>query len=132
MTDDTPQPVTAPLPPTGVVLLAFLAVMLLVAVSLRVHRPVHRGSLTSRDTGFRINLNHADAATLQLLPGIGPALAQRIIAHRQTEGPFTRPEQLDDVKGVGVVKYSQSRPWITCDPLPRDRAAAPLPQTPAQ
>lgn len=48
-----------------------------------------------------INLNTADAAELELLPGIGPALAKRIIEYRATRGAFRRVEDLDAVKGIG-------------------------------
>ena len=50
-----------------------------------------------------INLNTADAATLDELPGIGPALSERIIAHRETQGPFTSLEELAAVSGIGPV-----------------------------
>jgi competence ComEA-like helix-hairpin-helix protein len=49
----------------------------------------------------RVNLNTATAAELELLPGIGPALAARIVEHRTANGAFKSVEQLDDVKGIG-------------------------------
>jgi competence ComEA-like helix-hairpin-helix protein len=48
-----------------------------------------------------INLNTATAAELELLPSVGPAVAQRIIEHRAAHGPFKRVEDLDNVKGIG-------------------------------
>ena len=48
-----------------------------------------------------IDINSADAQTLQTLPGIGPVLADRIVAHRGAQGPFTSVEQLLDVSGIG-------------------------------
>lgn len=48
-----------------------------------------------------INVNTADAATLEQLPGIGPALAARIIDHREQVGPFGSLEDLDAVSGIG-------------------------------
>lgn len=53
-----------------------------------------------------VNINTADAVTLQLLPGIGPALAERIIAWRQTHGPFTRVEELLQISGIGASKFA--------------------------
>jgi len=50
----------------------------------------------------RVNLNTADAATLESLPGIGPSLAQRIIEYRQTHGPFERIEDVMEVSGIGT------------------------------
>ncbi|BAS28524.1 ComEA family DNA-binding protein [Limnochorda pilosa] len=63
----------------------------------------------------RVNVNTADAATLETLPGIGPALAARIIAHRERWGPFTAPEQLTEVSGIGEKRLEQLLPWITVE-----------------
>lgn len=49
-----------------------------------------------------IPLNRASAADLQSLPGIGPALSERIIAWREEHGGFTSVDQLDEVSGVGA------------------------------
>ncbi len=49
----------------------------------------------------RINLNTADAADLETLPRIGPALAERIIAWREANGRFTSVEDLLAVPGIG-------------------------------
>lgn len=48
-----------------------------------------------------ININTATAAELELLPGIGPALAARIIEHREKYGAFRSVDELDRVKGIG-------------------------------
>lgn len=48
-----------------------------------------------------IDLNRADAATLTLLPGVGPKLAERIVADRLENGPYRTLADLDRVKGVG-------------------------------
>lgn len=50
---------------------------------------------------MRINVNNADAATLQLLPSIGPALAGRIIADRELNGFYKDTTDLQRVKGIG-------------------------------
>lgn len=52
-------------------------------------------------TAGKVDLNTATAGELDELPGIGPVLAQRIVAHRTAEGPFTSVDQLDDVPGIG-------------------------------
>jgi len=49
----------------------------------------------------RIDVNSANAAELDLLPGIGPALASRIITERQENGAFGSVEDLARVKGIG-------------------------------
>ncbi|MBL0869161.1 MAG: helix-hairpin-helix domain-containing protein [Phycisphaerales bacterium] len=59
-----------------------------------------------------VNINTASEAELQLLPGIGPALAQRIIADRQKNGVYTSVEQLDRVSGIGGKKLEQLRPHV--------------------
>lgn len=48
-----------------------------------------------------VDVNRADAAQLQQLPGIGPVLAARIVEHRNRWGPFTAPEDLLEVSGIG-------------------------------
>lgn len=51
--------------------------------------------------GLRVDPNRADARELATLPGIGPKLARRILAHRRRHGPFRRPEDLLAVRGIG-------------------------------
>ncbi|MFU8812607.1 MAG: ComEA family DNA-binding protein [Balneolaceae bacterium] len=59
-----------------------------------------------------ININTADAETLQLLPGIGPAYAQRIIEWRAEHGAFQTKEQLMDVRGIGPARLEAIRELI--------------------
>jgi len=60
----------------------------------------------------KININTASAAELELLPGIGPALAGRIIEYRSGSGPFRTVDQLDDVKGIGPRTLEKLRPLV--------------------
>ena len=59
------------------------------------------GSAPAEDSGGLVNLNTATVAELDGLPGIGPVLAQRIVDHRTSSGPFGSVEELDDVPGIG-------------------------------
>ena len=49
----------------------------------------------------KIDVNSADAARLETLPGIGPARARAIIEHRQANGPFASVDALTEVRGIG-------------------------------
>lgn len=59
--------------------------------------------------GERIALNSASASELQALPGVGPVLADRIVAHRERHGPFGTVEDLLDVPGIGEGKLAALR-----------------------
>lgn len=55
--------------------------------------------------GLPLDLNQVSAADLDLLPGIGPTLASRIIEYRQKNGGFRVPNELLQVEGIGEKKY---------------------------
>ncbi|WP_396290986.1 helix-hairpin-helix domain-containing protein [Curtobacterium sp. KT1] len=56
-----------------------------------------------------VDLNSADQAALETLPGIGPGLAGRILAWRDEHGRFTAVEDLLDVSGIGDVRFAELR-----------------------
>lgn len=60
-----------------------------------------------------VNLNTADEAALDALPGVGPATAAAIVDHREQIGRFTSVDQLLDVRGIGEAKLEQLRPLVT-------------------
>lgn len=59
-----------------------------------------------------VNINTGSVQELQLLPKVGPALAQRIVAFREAEGPFKTPEELMRVKGVGEKTFALLKPYV--------------------
>jgi competence protein ComEA len=63
-----------------------------------------------------IDLNTADATTLELLPGVGPVLAERIIAYRREIGGFRTVDDLLDVKGIGAKTMTKIRPFVIVTP----------------
>lgn len=61
----------------------------------------------------KVNINRAGAAELESLPGVGPALAQRIIKHREANGLFTSEEDIKNVSGIGEKMYIQLKDHIS-------------------
>ena len=61
----------------------------------------------------RVDLNTADAAALDTLPRIGPAMAQRIIEWRESNGPITSVDDLLAVSGIGTKTVEALRPLVT-------------------
>ena len=62
-----------------------------------------------------VNINSADAALLETLPGIGASTAEKIITFRDENGRFTTIEEIMDVPGIGQGKFDQLRELITVD-----------------
>ena len=60
----------------------------------------HSGKVTA-DSGEQVALNTATEADLQRLPGVGPSMAGRILAYRQSAGRFEKVEDLMQVTGIG-------------------------------
>jgi competence protein ComEA len=60
--------------------------------------------------GLALDLNSATPADLEALPGIGPALAQRIIDYRRAHGPFKTIDDLEQVSGIGPKKLARIKP----------------------
>src|SRR5688572_12877674 len=66
---------------------------------------------------MRIDINSASAAELSLLPGLGPALAQRIVEHRTSNGPFSSVDELNRVKGIGEAIIERLMPYAVAEPV---------------
>ena len=80
-----------------------------------------------------VNINTADADQLQLLPRVGPALAGRIIAYREANGPFRTIEEIVAIKGIGDSSLERLEPYLATNgattltekvSLPRPKKAA--------
>ncbi|MEO9138788.1 MAG: ComEA family DNA-binding protein [Jatrophihabitans sp.] len=75
--------------------------------------PAGAGSGGSPGSGAPVNLNAATLDQLETLPGIGPALGQRILDYRTEHGSFATVDQLDDVSGIGTVTFKRLKPLVT-------------------
>jgi comEA protein len=70
---------------------------------------------TANTTIETVHLNQATAEELQALPGVGPALSERIVLYRTEHGPFSSIDQLSEVKGLGQAKLAGFRNRLTLD-----------------
>ncbi len=86
--------------------MAALAVALLLAVPPAAAQEVATGV---------VNINTATADQLTLLPRVGPALAQRIIEYRDSNGRFKATEELILVRGIGETTFEQLEPFVTVE-----------------
>jgi len=66
----------------------------------------------SRKPAERVDLNRADAAELETLPGIGPRMAERIVAFREQNGPFVALDDLLDVNGLSERVVDELEPYV--------------------
>jgi competence protein ComEA len=71
------------------------------------------GATSTGGIDLPIDLNRASADELDQLPGIGPATAQAIVAHRDQHGPFGSVDDLLDVRGIGPAKLDAIRGLVT-------------------
>ena len=63
----------------------------------------------------RVNINRATREELERLPGVGPALAARVVEHRERFGPFRRAEHLMAVRGFSERRFLELRPYISAE-----------------
>jgi competence protein ComEA len=70
-----------------------------------------------------IDLNRATAEDLQQLPGVGPAMAERILQYRKENQGFTSIDDLDNVRGIGPKKLEKIKPFVIVKPLPFQKSA---------
>ena len=69
----------------------------------------------SHDVAPLVSINRSSREELEKLPGIGPALAARIVEHRERYGRFRRAEHLLMVRGISERRFLQLRPYLRAD-----------------
>ena len=109
-------PSTPPVSRPAQVALAVFAAMLLGLLAYRGYGN-RLGARPTEPVAARFDLNRADRAELEQIPGVGPKLAQ-VIDDRRKEKPFRSVEELRDLKGVGPVTYDRVRPFLRVDATP--------------
>ena len=78
----------------------------------RVQKPPPRTAPTFLEDPGPLDLNRASESEIEGLPGIGPAVAARIVARRDSIGRFRRVEDLDSIKGIGPALIEKIRPLV--------------------
>jgi competence protein ComEA len=73
-----------------------------------------------------VNINTADAALLDTLPGIGPSKAVAIVDYRTQHGPFARIEDIQNVSGIGASTFAEIQPFITVGDAAPSASTTPL------
>lgn len=71
---------------------------------------------TALSSSAKVNINTAGLGELDTIPGIGPALAQRIIDYREEHGLFSSPEEIQAVSGIGPKTYEKMAAYIRVGP----------------
>lgn len=117
--ESSPSPPPTPLrlawPHSTQLATAFLLGAALTLLAIQVWQSLAGGARPSdlqRTRSTLLDLNRAGRAELMQLPGIGPALAERIETHRQTHGHFKSVDDLRAVHGIGPVTLDRIRPWV--------------------
>lgn len=65
---------------------------------------------------FVVDLNNTPADSLELIPGIGPVFAARIVAYRDSTGGFSSTEDIVRVKGIGYKLYNEIQEYLQVTP----------------
>lgn len=86
-----------------------------------------RRSSGRKTPALPVDMDTASAALIETLNGVGPALAARIVAHRDTFGPFGSVEGLRRVRGIGPALSARLAPQVTFSRLARPQNAVGVP-----
>lgn len=87
-------------------------------------QPTERAARVSAAPAPPLDLDRASEAELDALPGIGPALARRIVENRSTHGPFGSLDALQEVRGIGPALAAKLAPLVSFSAPPRPMRAS--------
>jgi len=77
--------------------------------------PPLKDGLGGESANKKINLNQATSEELEVIPGLGPILSQKIIEYRKAKGSFRKLEDLMQVSGIGPKKFEQIKDYLTLE-----------------
>lgn len=128
---DPPPPVPPPTPappPRSPERLA-LTVGVVVLLGLLLYRgygsPYRVDPSRQSSASMPLDVNVADRTELLQVPGVGPNMADAILSHRNTFGPFQSLDELDSVHGIGGKTLDKLRPWLAVDAKTEAKPAVP-------
>ena len=103
-------------PGTNLILIILMCGLVYLMWMVLHHRPLDEPKSENPWPDLRIDINHAPAAHLQVLPGIGPQLADRIVEFREEHGPYRTLEDLQQVRFIGPNVISRIEPYVVVTP----------------
>src|ERR1700744_421373 len=105
---------------------AAFALLCLVSTALQLAAAAACFSATKKPPGHPIDINSANSAQLQEVPGIGPATADKILQMRKSYGAFKSVDDLLSVRGIGPKRLEKMRKYLVAGhAVPRKGAASP-------
>ena len=94
--------------------MTMVIVMCLLVACGHLARSHRRDQLSPISASIRLDINRADSYSLELLPMIGPHLAQAIVQYRREHGPFDSVDELIRVKRIGPITLARVRVFVIC------------------
>jgi competence ComEA-like helix-hairpin-helix protein len=91
----------------GKILNFFVCFVIFVCFIFSLQPPTRQTAAAPRQEAERININTASAEEFMRIPGIGPALAARMVEYRRKHGRFKRPQEIIIVRGMSAKRYRQ-------------------------